>query len=157
MAQVEGNSGGRSTNFELNLVPFIDLMSVMITFLLITAVWTQVSMIQIGSSIYSKKNDSSEPKPPPKLSEIVLRLDVKQDGYRILYGTQPILIPKVNGDYDLVTLKARLESIKGQYPDKEDLVLTMEDNIVYNEMIRGMDISIQTGFNEVSIATGGAQ
>ncbi len=56
MAHIEsGGSRGRKTNIELNLVPFIDLMSVLITFLLITAVWTQVSMIQIGSSLYGKK------------------------------------------------------------------------------------------------------
>ncbi|MBK7890416.1 MAG: biopolymer transporter ExbD [Bdellovibrionales bacterium] len=55
MAQVEDSGSGRSTNVDVNLVPFIDLMSVLITFLLITAVWTQVSMIQLGSSIYGKK------------------------------------------------------------------------------------------------------
>lgn len=48
MAQIDsGGSKGRAVSVELNLVPFIDLMSVLITFLLITAVWTQVSMIQI--------------------------------------------------------------------------------------------------------------
>ncbi|HEX4923807.1 MAG TPA: biopolymer transporter ExbD, partial [Bdellovibrionales bacterium] len=37
MAQIEEGGGGRETTIELNLVPFIDLMSVCIIFLLITA------------------------------------------------------------------------------------------------------------------------
>jgi biopolymer transport protein TolR len=34
-----GGGRGKSQNFDLNLVPFIDLLSVLITFLLVTAVW----------------------------------------------------------------------------------------------------------------------
>ena len=52
MGQISsGGHGKKEVAVELNLVPFIDLMSVLITFLLITAVWTQVSMIQIGNSL----------------------------------------------------------------------------------------------------------
>lgn len=64
MAHIESTGGGRKTNLEVNLVPFIDLMSVLITFLLITAVWTQVSMIQIGSSVYGKKSETKTENPP---------------------------------------------------------------------------------------------
>ena len=82
MAHIDsGDSSGRKKNIELNLVPFIDLMSVLITFLLITAVWTQVSMIQIGSSLYGKKSDSQpNPKPPPN-ADVLLKVDVKEIGY----------------------------------------------------------------------------
>ena len=84
MAQVEGSKNGRDPNADLNLVPFIDLMSVLITFLLITAVWSQVSMIQLGSSIYGKKqeNQTEPPPPPPEMADLPLRLDVKDFGFR---------------------------------------------------------------------------
>ena len=72
MAHIE-ESGKNSSVVELNLVPFIDLMSVCIIFLLITAVWTQVSMIQLGSSIYSNKTDD-KPIIPPPFAEVVLRV-----------------------------------------------------------------------------------
>ena len=49
MAQISENpSGGkRSLNADLNLVPFIDLLSVCICFLLISAVWLQVGTVQV--------------------------------------------------------------------------------------------------------------
>ena len=94
MASVDlGSKGKRQSNFEVNLVPFIDLMSVLITFLLITAVWTQVSMIKLGSSLYSKQNTEDVDKPPPK-SEIPLRVDVKDAGHVVVIGPKRIDIPK---------------------------------------------------------------
>src|ERR1044072_524010 len=97
MPQIGGSDD--KTTVDLNLVPIIDLMSVCIIFLLITAVWTQVSMIQIGSSIYGKKTSDDKPDPPPK-SEVPFRLDVRNDGYRLLIGRQDMHFPKVNGQYD---------------------------------------------------------
>ena len=102
MAQVEEMNGGsgRKSNVDLNLVPFIDLMSVCIIFLLITAVWTQISMIQLGSSIYSKKT-SDEPIKPPPFVEVVLRVDVLQEGFRVLLGRDMVSIPKLSDEsYD---------------------------------------------------------
>src|SRR3954468_9652669 len=112
MAQIEeGGKGGRKSTTDLNLVPFIDLMSVCIIFLLITAVWTQVSMIQIGSSIYGKKNSDDKVEPPPK-AEIPFRLDVRTDGYRMIIGRQEMRFPKVKGAYDHDKLLTALKKIK---------------------------------------------
>lgn len=158
MASVDtGGSNKRDSNFELNLVPFIDLMSVLITFLLITAVWTQVSMIKLGSSLYSKNNTEEVDKPPPKF-DIPLRVDVKEGGHRIIIGTRTIDIPKSNPEeYDLDTLSARLMEIKNVYPDKVDAVITVEEQLKYEFLIEGMDAILQSGFPAISIATGGAK
>lgn len=157
MAQVsDGGGNKREASFDLNLVPFIDLMSVMITFLLITAVWTQVSMIKLGSSIYGKQNTDETPPPPPR-ADVPFRLDVKETGYRILIGKQKYTIDKVNGEYDKLELKKKLESIKQAYPDKVDAVITVEEQLKYDFLIQGMDMLLQSGFPAVSVATGGAQ
>src|SRR3954469_1860136 len=100
MAHIDDGGDGRSKTVDLNLVPIIDLMSVCIIFLLITAVWTQVSMIQIGSSIYGKKNNPDEKVEPPPKAEVPFRLDVRGDGYRIIIGRQEMRFPKVGGNYD---------------------------------------------------------
>jgi biopolymer transport protein ExbD len=42
-----GGSGTKSVNAELNLVPFIDFLSVLISFLLVSAVWTQLARINV--------------------------------------------------------------------------------------------------------------
>lgn len=154
MAQIEDNSGDREKSVELNLVPFIDLMSVCIIFLLVTAVWTQVSMIQIGSSIYSKRTETGEVEPPPR-SEIAFRLDVTEKGYIIRLGKQNSFIGKVNGDFNDEALTKELMGIKQKYPDKKDAIISVMESLTYDNLIRGMDILLNTGFEEISVATQG--
>jgi len=158
MASVDlGSKGKRQSNFEVNLVPFIDLMSVLITFLLITAVWTQVSMIKLGSSLYSKQNTEDVDKPPPK-SEIPLRVDVKDAGHVVIIGPKRIDVPKkAGGEYDTDTLLAKLMEIKQVYPEKVDAVVTMDEHLKYDFLIQGMDALLQAGFPAISVATGGAK
>ncbi len=152
----DGDDDNKSAAVDLNLVPFIDLMSVCIIFLLITAVWTQVSMIQIGSSIYGQKTEQEQSKPPPR-AEIPFRLDVRTDGYRVLVGREMNTISKVNGAFDTARLLDELKKVKELYPEKEDAVITVMDELPYDTLINGMDALLTAGFPLISVATGGAQ
>ncbi len=157
MAQIESGSKGRrgKVNVELNLVPFIDLMSVLITFLLITAVWTQVSMIQIGSSLYGKKMEDQKPTENPPHADIVLKLEVKSQGYLLTVGKQMITLPSKGGEYDDIGLNAQLQKVKQLYPEKMDAVVAVSDELEYNLLIRAMDQFLIAGFPAISVATGG--
>jgi biopolymer transport protein TolR len=154
MAQIEEKGGGRNSNVDLNIVPFIDLMCVCIIFLLVTAVWTQVSMIQIGSSVYSKRTEATPDVPPPR-PEVAFRLDVVTSGYIVQIGKKQMSIPKVNGAYDDKRLKVELLDIKKQYPDKKDAVITVLEELTYDDLIHGMDMLLRQGFEEISVAAGG--
>ncbi|MCC7406180.1 MAG: biopolymer transporter ExbD [Bdellovibrionales bacterium] len=156
MAQISDGDDERSASVDLNIVPFIDLMSVCIIFLLITAVWSQVSMIQIGSSIYGKKSELEPAKPPPR-AEIPFRLDVKSEGYHVVVGQKSVVIPKLNGDYDYIKLVEELKTVKELYPEKIDAVITMSDDLEYGFLIKGMDALLTSGFPEISVATGGVK
>lgn len=156
MASIDsGDNRGRKSNIELNLTPFIDLMSVCLIFLLITAVWTQVSMIQIGSSIYGKKNTDEQTPPPPR-AEIPFRVDVRNEGYRVQIGRNQLSIPKIGNEYDQKRMIIELKKIKELYPDKNDAVITVLDEMPYESLIKGMDALLNSGFAEISVATGGA-
>ena len=160
MAHIDdGGSGGRRTNIDVNIVPFIDLMSVLIIFLLITAVWTQVSMIQLGSSIYGQKSDQEQSATPPDV-DVPLRVDVQPQGYQIVLGKaggeERTRINKVKGEYDHARLTNELKKIKEIYPQKDDVVVTMADELAYEYLINGMDAVLSAGFPQVSIATVGA-
>lgn len=156
MAHIESGGGkGRKTSLELNLVPFIDLMSVLITFLLITAVWSQVSMIQIGSSLYGKKSEQQNPPQVPPEADVVLKLDILATGYQLRVGKQVINIPLQDKEYDDAGLIAQLEKAKELYPNKTDAAIAMSDNLPYERLIRGMDGFLKAGFPAISVLTGG--
>ena len=159
MAQVEerNSSSGRSANVDLNLVPFIDLMSVCIIFLLITAVWTQVSMIQLGSSIYSKKT-SEEPIKPPPFSEVILRVDVQSKGFRVVLGKDTFVISKrSDGTYNKEALVTTLGKAKERYPEKTDGVVSVADDVSYQHLVEAMDALLISEFPQVSITVTGVE
>ncbi len=155
MAHIDtGGSGGRNKSVELNLVPFIDLMSVLITFLLISAVWTQVSMIQLGASFASPRSDETTPLKPPALEDLVLKLEIREKGYVLFVGKDVKTIPKVGADYDKEALIADLTKIKQMYPDKGGIKMAIEDAIVYDHVVAAMDIGLKAGFSP-ELLTGG--
>lgn len=154
MAQIESASRGRNTNVDLNLVPFIDLMSVLITFLLISAVWTQVSMIQLGASFASPRdNDQTDFKPPP-LEDLVFKLDVVANGYVLKIGTETKPIPKQNNEYNSGALIIELAKIKKKYPEKAGIKIAIADEIMYEHVITVMDAGLKAGFDP-ELLTGG--
>jgi len=156
MAHIEEGGDNRKATVDLNIVPFIDLMSVCIIFLLITAVWTQVSMIQIGSSIYGKKTAQESVQPPPR-AEIPFRLDILKEGYRVIVGRSNTDVPKVNGAYNIQGLLLELKKVKELYPEKVDAVVTILDELPYESLIHGMDALLSSGFPEISVSTAGVQ
>jgi biopolymer transport protein ExbD len=156
MAHIESGGGkGRKVSLDLNLVPFIDLMSVLITFLLITAVWSQVSMIQIGSSLYGKKNEQQQAPQVPPDADVVLKLDIRANGYVLTVAKQVINIPLVNKEYDETGLIAQLQKTKQLYPNKSDAAIAMSDELPYERLIKGMDGFLKAGFPQISVLTGG--
>lgn len=155
MAHVEEmGSDKKNIAVELNLVPFIDLMSVCIIFLLITAVWTQISMIQLGSSLYAKKTEATPLKEPPPFAEIPFRVNVLETGFEILVGKELIKIPLKQNKYNDKALLREVKKVKAIYPEKTDAVVAARDYVKYEYVITAMDALLNGGFPETVIATG---
>ena len=154
MAHIEGSTGKKNIAVELNLVPFIDLMSVCIIFLLITAVWTQVSMIQLGSSLYAKKTSAVPLKSPHPLSEIVFRVGILETGFEVIIGQERVTIPMKNNKYNENALLKQVKKIKELYPEKINVVVSSRDRVKYEHLVSAMDVLLLGGFLEIVIATG---
>lgn len=154
MANIETSGRGRNSNVDLNLVPFIDLMSCLITFLLISAVWTQVSMIQLGASFAAPRDKSEKQVVVPPLEELVLRLDVVASGYVLKIGKDTKPIPKKNNIYDSESLVFELEKIKKKYPEKSGIKIAIADDVIYDNVIGVMDAGLKVGFSP-ELLTGG--
>lgn len=155
MAHIDDGKGGRSTNTDVNIVPFIDLMSVLIIFLLISAVWVQVSMIQIASSLYGKdpNQENQEKLQKENKKHLMLHLSILPLGYFLLVGEENLKIPKSNNQYDQKTLLKELKKIKTSHPKKNDALISLSEALPYGELITGMDALLVSNFEEISITT----
>src|SRR5689334_23956680 len=75
MAGVDVGSGGgkkRSTNSDINMIPFIDLLMVTIAFLLITAVWVTNSRMNADAQVPGPPDPNKEltPQTPEKVPNL---------------------------------------------------------------------------------------
>src|SRR3954465_2907655 len=97
MAGVSSEQGGDKLNTELNLVPFIDLLSTLVLFLLVTTVWLQVAAIP--ASVDSKGKASSS-----QAVEKRLLVHITSSGYRLTWPASAAGIATIargRGGFDL--------------------------------------------------------
>ena len=116
---------------ELLLVPMIDIFTVLVTFLLMTAVFSRIAIMQIDlpSSV------SSKPEEPKFRLEVIVR----QDGFELSDGKQAIAtIPKVSDAYDLKSLTEGVLAVKREHPTSEDASVLSEPKVPYDELIQAM-------------------
>ena len=117
---------------ELLLVPMIDIFTVLVTFLLMTAVFSRIAVMQIDLP-------SSAPAKPAE-PKFRLEVIVRQDGFELGDGKQVIAtIPKVNGAYDMNALTERALAVKREHPTSEDASVLSEPKVPYDELIQAMD------------------
>ena len=83
MAGVDVGGGGkgkrRSLDSEINMIPFIDLLMVTISFLLITAVWSHMSRINADAQVPGppRPDVEQEKVPPEKILHVEMRTPEK--------------------------------------------------------------------------------
>jgi len=117
---------------ELDITTFMNLMVVLVPFLLITAVFSRITVMELN--IPAGAAGSAD---KPKVSvEVILRKDRLEIGNGVGVIAK---IPNVDGKYDIHTLSDYLQKIKGNYPDKQDATILIEPDIEYDRMVRVMD------------------
>jgi biopolymer transport protein ExbD len=146
-----GKGAKKSLNVELNLVPYIDLLTCMVAFLLITAVWTQLARL---SAQQKGQGQAGEETPPEIQTKIVVV--VSQEQFNLVVGPDQTPIPKKGSDYDFEKLAAELKKAKDAHPDKNDVQVASEDNIVFDTLIRTMDTVLSARFPDISLIDTGA-
>ena len=144
--------GKKPLDAAINLVPFIDLLSCCISFLLITAVWTQLARMNVtqkGQGAAGSEQEQTEQK-------VQLTLFVNKDGYDFTKSTgENTNIPLKGEEYDYVKLADVLKDAKQQYPDKNDIQIKSDDAVIYNKLIHTMDIALSARFTDVSLSDKG--
>ena len=114
------------------MTTFMNLMVVLVPFLLITAVFSRVAIVELDLPSAA----SAEPSEPTFRVEVVVR----EAGLEIMDGHQVIAaIPKDGDTYDLPQLSEYLVAIKNEYPDKDDASVLLEPDIEYDHLIQVMD------------------
>lgn len=148
---------------ELNLVPYMDIVTNIIIFLLASVV-NQVALgnINVSSPTIQAGGGDSSDEPPPK-PPLNLTITVGGTGY-VIAASGGVLppIPKLpNGQYDYKTLTTKLREIKSNPDNAEETKATFnaDANIPYDIVIATLDAMRQSEegkilFPDVNFAAG---
>ena len=119
---------------ELELTTFLNVLVVLISFLLVTAVFSRLAIQELKLPAAAAGGEA--PAKPLVTIEVIVRKQVLEiaDGRRIV-----ATIPKSDGHHDLAKLSQHLQSLKAQYSDKTDATLLVEPDISYDDTVRVMD------------------
>jgi biopolymer transport protein ExbD len=146
-----GNKAGKKAlNADLNLVPYIDLLTCMVAFLLITAVWSQLARLEAHQK---GQGQAGEETPPEKMVKLVIV--VNGEGFNLVADQDQQPIPKRGDQYDFEKLATELKKFKDSHPDKNDLQVASEDTIKFDTLIRTMDTALTARFPDISLIDAG--
>jgi biopolymer transport protein ExbD len=119
---------------ELLLVPMIDIFTVLVTFLLMTAVFSRTVILQLN--LPASQTEFKEP-PPGLQLEVMVRKDQLLVADR---NTGPLhAVPNNAQGYDYDGLTQYLKFVKTKFPDKTDASILLEPDTPYDTLVQVMD------------------
>lgn len=142
---------------ELDITAFLNLMVVLVPFLLVSAVFSRITILELNMPA------GASPSSKPNKEKVTIEVIVREKSLEIGDGRRIIVrLPKISavikaeaddllgamdaensgelGDqYDLKQLSQNLMKIKANHPKKEDATVLMEPEIEYDILVQVMD------------------
>jgi biopolymer transport protein TolR len=152
-AEPTGKGGKKALDANINLVPYIDLLMTIMTFLMMTAVWTQITMLEVQNA--SGGAEAQPEEPDPNAPKPIL----------VLVGKEQVLIQEEGGEarpflaaadgYDFVGIGIELKRLKDARQDREVVKIQSEDGVQYVNLTRLIDLATGHGLKQITLTPTG--
>ena len=120
--------------YEIDVTTFLNLMVVLVPFLLITAVFSRLTIVELNLPSAAGGPSNNE-------DNFRVEVIVREAGMEISNGSATIAsIPKKDDEYDFESLSELIVELKRDYPEQEAASVLMEPRIPYEHLIQVMDI-----------------
>lgn len=136
---------------DLNITPIMNIFVILIPFLLLTATFVRIAIIEL--SLPSAEQEEST-NPPEDFGDLTLLvLSISDEGFQIRTSEKDYpRISKKFGEFDYDGLSVRLSDLKKQYPKLRDVVISPDSKIKYQIIVRVLDSCREVGFPNFSIS-----
>ncbi|MGZ3771773.1 MAG: ExbD/TolR family protein [Bdellovibrio sp.] len=144
--------GDKELNFEINILPILDILSVLICFLLLTAVWIQIGTLDTRQAIGD--NSTVAEKSPPSLYITVnnhggIQISMRDMPDKKTYEDQ---IQSLGQEVNWNLLEQKLQALRSKWPQLKTGIVKPEAEASYGNVIRIMDKLKQFQFEGVGIS-----
>lgn len=123
---------------EINITAFMNLMVILVPFLLITAVFSRITILELNLPTEGAPSKQAAKDDKEQLQlEVIVRRDVIEigDRKRGLLKSVPVA---ADGSH-LQQVSDMLQQIKARFPDKKDITLLLETDTPYDRLVEMMD------------------
>lgn len=121
---------------QLEVTAFINVIVVLVPFLLSTAVFTRLSILEL--TLPAQSSAVEQLKVDDLKLEVVIRPDAIDVGDRI--GGLIQHIPATAGQHDYATLAALMQMIKGKFPQTTTATVLAQPDTPYEMLVQVMDV-----------------
>ena len=131
--------GKKSLDAYINLVPYIDMLMCIMTFLMMTAVWTQIAMLEVqNASGGQEAQDEPDPNKPKAILVLVTDRSVK-----IQEEANPDMreFPMQGEGYDFAGVATELKRLKDARPERQEVKIQSEDGVKYVNLAKIIDLA----------------
>ncbi len=123
-----------SATYEIDVTTFLNLMVVLVPFLLITAVFSRLTIVELNLPSAAGGATNNE-------DSFRVEVIVREEGMEISNGSATIAsIPKKDDEYDFEGLSELIVELKREYPNQDAASVLMEPLIPYDHLIQVMDV-----------------
>jgi biopolymer transport protein TolR len=149
-APTPSKGGKKSVDFVVNLIPTIDLLSVLISFLLMTAVWTQLARINTDQAV--SRNTTPTPEEKEKIKNLNLLLTEDELVMNITGEKPPTRVSRTPEDKYVREARMNIKELKERLAENPKITLAAEDNVQYKSIIQLMDVCLDVGLSAITVA-----
>ncbi len=141
-------------DYQLDLTPFISLLSVCICFLLVTVAWYQVGSLTMKQVMGGDTSEVSKGDKPSLWIHLESRKNilVKIKKGKKYISQKVINTQKVEKEFDHDSFKKYVISIKKQVPDLNQAFILPKQDIIYEDIIKIMDGVRQSGIFNLGVS-----
>lgn len=134
----QGGSG-----VELNVMPFVDIFSLLCTFLLFSAVFVTIGILQVQIPFLSNAAPEESEK-NVKTRELILNVDVAKNSIELTtsYSSSPVNQKKTNYERTVAGLDdfhQDLVDLKNKHEDADKVTLFVDDEVLYDDLVKVLD------------------
>lgn len=135
MARKYGKRSRRQMSADLDVTTFMNLMVILVPFLLITAVFTQLTVLEIN---LPKDGRATEKRKKPPLE---LQVVIRKDALLLADNRGGLIkrVPTVKQVHNYRLLARALKQVKARLPDKNSITILSEPDTSYDTLIQVMD------------------
>ncbi|HLU65625.1 MAG TPA: biopolymer transporter ExbD [Kofleriaceae bacterium] len=154
MGAVSSGGDKGAVDVEVNVVPMVDLMTCLVAFLLVTAVWTHFAQINIKPKGLGRESQQLD-----DTNKVYASILISQNEVWVGQTLGDLRrINKSGEDHDWQGLLEVLNEYK-QLPvfaDRVDIEIAAEDDVPYQDVISAMDTAIGAKFRDIGFIDPGS-